>query len=174
VQTTCYPYLHYHHHPFLLFTSRCPLLSETIISHINMAFIEAKLTDASRFIRLFKIDPEASCHGRLSLTLTEHKIADTIFDEQEGTHYTALSYMWGPPEPQYEIQVNQRSFHLRENLYQFLSNLTASEQRSTYWADAVCIYPDRYRTKYCRNLRVNPLIYEGVFLYIQATVSWSL
>jgi hypothetical protein len=29
------------------------------------------------------------------------------------------------------------------------------------WVDALCIYPDRYRSKYFRKLRFEPLFCEG-------------
>jgi hypothetical protein len=33
---------------------------------------------------------------------------------------------------------------------------------TSLWIDALCIYPDRYRTKCCRNLRFEPQFCEGV------------
>jgi hypothetical protein len=97
--------------------------------------------------------------------------------------YMALSYTWGPPQPAHQIFVNEKRFSVRSNLWHFLNSLPRlrnySESCSTdatrrpesdninahehvFWVDAVCIYPDRHRTKCYRNLRFEPLFCEGV------------
>ena len=107
-----------------------------------MAFKHEKLNDASRFIRLFNIDHGTASNGKLRLSLTEHSVQTADAENPSGIIFTALSYTWGPPQPCHEILVNQRPFMLRENLYQFLRNLSASEIVNSFWADAICINQD--------------------------------
>jgi hypothetical protein len=97
--------------------------------------------------------------------------------------YMALSYTWGPPQPAHQISVNEKRFSVRSNLWHFLNGLPRlrnySEGCSTdatrrpesdninahehvFWVDAVCIYPDRHRSKCCRNLRFEPQFCEGI------------
>jgi hypothetical protein len=41
------------------------------------------------------------------------------------------------------------------------------------WIGAVCIYPDRHRTKHCRNLTFEPLFCEVVgFVYLACSVAY--
>ncbi|KAK5085108.1 hypothetical protein LTR70_008062 [Exophiala xenobiotica] len=55
--------------------------------------------------------------------------------------YVALSYVWGPDRPSYEIEVNGQSFLVRSNLFEFL----LQERKGRYagsnhlWIDALCI-----------------------------------
>ena len=45
------------------------------------------------------------------------------FDLEECPPYYALSYMWGPPEPNQNICIDGYSFKIRENLWHFLYNV---------------------------------------------------
>jgi hypothetical protein len=66
------------------------------------------------------------------------------------TAYTCLSYTWLPSYPQHQIEVNNRSLSIGENLYQFLSayrdtqdselNLQPERERRTLWIDAISIH----------------------------------
>jgi hypothetical protein len=66
------------------------------------------------------------------------------------TAYTCLSYTWLPCYPQHQIEVNNRSLSIGENLYQFLSayrdiqdselNLQPKRERRTLWIDAISIH----------------------------------
>jgi hypothetical protein len=46
-----------------------------------------------------------------------------------------------------------------------LRHLRLQDQERILWVDALCIYQDRYRTKWCRNLRFEPQFCEGVGLH---------
>lgn len=51
----------------------------------------------------------------------------------------ALSYNWGPPEPHRVIELNGKSFEIRDNLWRFLDRLSISGRDGWHWADAICI-----------------------------------
>lgn len=55
--------------------------------------------------------------------------------------YTCLSYVWGDPGSGKWISINNRSFFVRENLWNFLSCASANKNvRSRWlWIDAICI-----------------------------------
>lgn len=56
--------------------------------------------------------------------------------------YTALSYVWGPPEPSREIEVNGCRFAIRENLWNFLCTIVPNKtekQFRFYFIDQLCI-----------------------------------
>jgi hypothetical protein len=76
--------------------------------------------------------------------------------------YEALSYEWGSPSSkEYTIHLNRRSIPVRHNLWCALYELRDACESRTLWIDALCIYFERYRTEYRRNLRFRPLLSEG-------------
>ena len=77
-------------------------------------------------------------------------------------YFNALSYVWGDANDTTTIIVNQLPVMVTKSLARCLQSLrryTISHAQIldqpplTIWVDAVCIYLDRHRTKYCRNLR---------------------
>src|SRR5207253_5819195 len=78
-------------------------------------------------------------------------------------NYVALSYVWGDGSTKKEIVLDNKTFAISENLASALKAVRshfmpkwADDSRLRMWADAICMYPDRHRTKYCRNLRFEP------------------
>jgi hypothetical protein len=59
------------------------------------------------------------------------------------------------------LQWLSRSDH-RWRIGSTLRQIWSTSQTKTAWMDALCINQDRHRTKYCRNLRFEPLFREGV------------
>jgi hypothetical protein len=56
------------------------------------------------------------------------------------TPYTALSYAWGENIPYNDILLNRHSFPVAQNLWSFLTQMTANEDFTTlFWVDAICI-----------------------------------
>jgi hypothetical protein len=55
--------------------------------------------------------------------------------------YTALSYTWGPPNPEYCIMITGKLFMVRRNLWEFLHQARqhGGKQPHWLWIDAVCI-----------------------------------
>jgi hypothetical protein len=84
-----------------------------------------------------------------------------IAELEHHLEYDAISYVWGNPEDTLPILCNGRSFKITANLNAAFIRVRYSNRPRILWADAVCIYQDRYRTKCCRNLRSKPLFCEG-------------
>ncbi|KAF2826800.1 HET-domain-containing protein, partial [Ophiobolus disseminans] len=54
--------------------------------------------------------------------------------------YVALSYTWGPPEPKRVIFIGDKSYEVRENLYNFLYAFRSEESNTEYiYIDQLCI-----------------------------------
>ncbi|CZR68124.1 uncharacterized protein PAC_18023 [Phialocephala subalpina] len=69
--------------------------------------------------------------------------------------------MWGDGKDRRVISINGLELHVTSNLATALPFLRVDRIR-TIWIDAICIYFDRYRTEYLRNLRFGPLFPEQV------------
>ena len=62
------------------------------------------------------------------------------FDTETGPHYVALSYTWGPVNPQRTILINGRSLSIRKNLHDFLERYRNYWENVNYlWIDQMCI-----------------------------------
>lgn len=59
-----------------------------------------------------------------------------------GLPYTALSYMWGDPEPTHTIIINGHDFLVRKNLFDFLVRVRNIRHRRRLWIDAIFIQQD--------------------------------
>ena len=53
--------------------------------------------------------------------------------------FSALSYVWGPPQPRRRILINGKGFLIGQNLYRFLEVASAQYPGLDIWIDAVCI-----------------------------------
>ena len=67
--------------------------------------------------------------------------------------YTALSYVWGPLQPQKAIRCNGFRFAITLNLQGAIRALRKVEETRVMWIDYICLYLDRHRTKPLGNLR---------------------
>lgn len=62
------------------------------------------------------------------------------FDTETGPRYVALSYTWGPVNPQQIILINGRSLSIRKNLHDFLERYRNDRNNVHYlWIDQMCI-----------------------------------
>ncbi|KAI0968623.1 HET-domain-containing protein [Xylaria arbuscula] len=108
------------------------------MSSYNNTYRYQPLDEARKQIRLIKLEKRSS---NLSPRCSIH-----AFDLASIPKYIALSYTWGPPNPSYRISVNDRTFEVRENLYNFLCSFqTGSAVRTdiTYiYIDQICINQD--------------------------------
>ncbi|KAK3377325.1 heterokaryon incompatibility protein-domain-containing protein [Lasiosphaeria ovina] len=67
----------------------------------------------------------------LSLQLDHHRHGETP--------YVALSYVWGDPDNQVAILVNNVELTVRRNLYYALAELRRQRTEAWVWVDAICI-----------------------------------
>ena len=80
--------------------------------------------------------------------------------------YDALSYTWGDVFQIGEILVDGQPFRATSNLVAALEHFRSTEHDVRLWIDAICLYVDRYQTKYRGNLRLGPLFLRGFVLRI--------
>ena len=77
--------------------------------------------------------------------------------------YTALFYVWGDVTQRAEIRCGNAITNITQSLRGALKRVRRMLSKPVaIWADAECIYQDRHRTKYCRNLRFEPLFRQWV------------
>jgi hypothetical protein len=62
-----------------------------------------------------------------------------LVDEEAERCYRCLSYTWGEPPEGREILLNNCTFRVRDNLYEFLGRAQQSFSNENLWIDAVCI-----------------------------------
>jgi hypothetical protein len=92
-------------------------------------FKHQPLNQAEPSIRLLKVlpnSPPATIHCEL-----EHTTIDAS--------YVCLSYVWGSPEHEHKILVNDAQFWVRSNLWDFLCIAKKRYPRTAFWIDAICI-----------------------------------
>lgn len=83
------------------------------------------------FIRLLSLQPATNRDARVECHLSPARI-----DERP---YEALSYVWGPENPNHGILVDGEEVNVRSNLYAALKELRLKDQPRTLWIDSVCI-----------------------------------
>jgi hypothetical protein len=73
------------------------------------------------------------------------------FDLASAPKYIALSYTWGPPNPSYRILVDNKTFEVRENLYNFLCSFQTNSAIRTdtayLYIDQICIDQDNLQER---------------------------
>ncbi|KAF2667666.1 HET-domain-containing protein [Microthyrium microscopicum] len=90
-----------------------------------------------RQIRLIKIIPVSSNQQGASSEAIHCSIQ--TFDMDTELTYTALSYVWGPPEPCDGILLNGVEFIVRSNLYGFLLQARSLGLKEYFWIDQLSI-----------------------------------
>ncbi|PMD32427.1 hypothetical protein L207DRAFT_440454, partial [Hyaloscypha variabilis F] len=60
------------------------------------------------------------------------------------------------------IFLNGVLFKVTRNLYSALRHLRHTDRFRTLWINAICLYIDRYQTKYYRSLKFGSLLSEGL------------
>jgi hypothetical protein len=86
-----------------------------------------------------------------------------IVDLEDAPQFTALSYVWGPPEPAHEIIVNGRLLTIRENLFNFLCEfrkMTVEDVSDEWlWIDQITI--DQTTAERNHQVQIMSEIYSG-------------
>jgi hypothetical protein len=103
-------------------------------------------------IRLLRIEPKSG-GGCINITLETYGLDSDV-------QFTALSYVWGNPTPQFKIVCNGHRVPIGQNLLAVLSRLQEQRYNGLLWVDAICIYSHRSSIKPCRNLRLRPQLCE--------------
>jgi hypothetical protein len=109
----------------------------------SAAFVHEPINQAVQEIRLISIIPEIT--GPIRCNLIHVNLQSNPTPE-----YRALSYVWGPPSPVQEIQVNGHRFLVRQNLYDFTYAFRErlykfrggngyEDEVQWLWIDQVCI-----------------------------------
>ncbi len=84
--------------------------------------------DASRQqLRLIKLARSASSTAPPRCTIH-------VFELATAPKYVALSYTWGPPQPTHRIWIDNKTFEVRENLYNFLCTFQRGDALPQYAA----------------------------------------
>ena len=105
------------------------MIHTTLVQNVNMP--HPRLMSSSDSVRLPKLLP--GFHDEpISCRIYAVNLADN-------PKYFALSYMWGPIQPKYEIILNAQPFRVRENLWQLPRGLRAEDSSFILWCDQLCI-----------------------------------
>ncbi|KAJ4393771.1 hypothetical protein N0V93_002986 [Gnomoniopsis smithogilvyi] len=92
--------------------------------------------DHKRFeIRVLTLLPASTCTDPIKCSLSHVSLDDDI-------QFEALSYVWGPPNPRYDIVVDGASFTVTTNLHEALKALRRGKKPRVLWVDAICINQD--------------------------------
>lgn len=81
--------------------------------------------------------------------------------------YEAFSYVWGNTDNRRAISLHGNTHRVTANLECALRHLRHSLDAKMLWVDALCVFFDRYRTGYCRNLRFETLFLRGFVLHVR-------
>jgi hypothetical protein len=126
------------------------------------------LDSSRREIRVLQLLAGDAHDGKVRATLIHA-------DLDQRPVYDALSYTWGDPANTTMIELDgNEDFKVTKNAALALHDFRSSVQFTHIWADSICIYQDRYRTKCCRNLRFEPQFCEGGwFCAFNSVPTWA-
>ncbi|KAK0646909.1 heterokaryon incompatibility protein-domain-containing protein [Cercophora newfieldiana] len=89
------------------------------------------LPPTSRLIRLLVLRASQTPESVIQCDIVSASLGDN-------PKYTAISYVWGPPEPSRLIRIGGRVVKVRQNLFALLNQLR-SDSENPLWIDALCI-----------------------------------
>ena len=121
---------------------------------IKLWFQYKPLDHQSDNIRVISILPAESDHSPLHCTIEHVTLSDT---------HSCLSYAWGLEAADCLISINNRSFLIRPNLWNFLRQARKLKVYGPLWIDAICI-------KQNDNQERNHQVARMARIYSQATV----
>ena len=99
-------------------------------------------------IRLMTVFPENWDRSITGFFTTASLLGNPVLE------YAALSYVWGDPTTNAEINIEDQVFHVSHSLYHVLRGLRwhayhDGNQPLTIWADAVCVNQTDLKEKDC-------------------------
>lgn len=109
--------------------TQAPPTGEAPIEPIEQLYQHQPLNHTKPSIRILDILPDDSPDGLLQCTLTQATV---------NAVYRCLSYTWGPPSPMHRIRVDGRIMVVRQNLWDFLTEVRRTGRRmDRWWIDAI-------------------------------------
>lgn len=94
-------------------------------------------------IRLVSVDSDSSV-GPLRCYLVHYSLSE-LQKSTGASHYRAISYEWSSAEDQRQIILNNQTFTVRRNLFEFLTacrTIHAGRPAPWLWIDAICLNQD--------------------------------
>jgi hypothetical protein len=160
------------------------------IADCRMVAFKYSPVESTRTIRLLELFQETDGFNSPIICAIGHFSLD-----DEKVQYRALSYCWGDDAKPHTIYINGKRSDVTANLYSALLRLRtnyfccckhvcscarSSQHPETLdehftspqppWIDALCLYFDRYRIEYLRNLRFGPFVFRGFRLALVALI----
>jgi hypothetical protein len=108
-------------------------------------FTYEPLDDGSTDLRLLHVLPGLDNSGRINVEMWN--VSSKGKGNNDYPEYQCLSYTWGAPDDGHVICLNGRSFRIRRNLWDFLSQAAQTLSMQAFWFDAICIDQSSVREK---------------------------
>ncbi|ETS81729.1 hypothetical protein PFICI_06731 [Pestalotiopsis fici W106-1] len=146
------------------------LLKATASNSIIYKSLQSGKSPNDSCIRLLEILPGGSGEPIIC------KLAVADLSGQNIPPYEALSYVWGPPDMNEHIEINEHTFYISQVLLQALLHLRDTTNPRTLWIDALCINQFDLDERSSQVLLM-PLIYSEatrVVLWLGENEPWGL
>lgn len=88
-------------------------------------------------LRLLLLQPAPDLISDIRCSLLHTTLADCANDIID--QYTAISYVWGEPNPQERVLVDGQPYQITRNLFHALRDLRDAQRVHRLWVDAICI-----------------------------------
>ncbi|KAJ1322839.1 HET domain-containing protein [Microdochium nivale] len=111
---------------------------ETTTSNVHKATLKP-LNDPSKQIRLLKLDAAEFDDEVQCSVLT--------CDLSSAPDFNAISYTWGPEQPQRDIRIDGARFTVRENCHYAIRQARLHDSSQPVWVDSICINQDDLQEK---------------------------
>lgn len=155
--------------PLILTSRACQSGLRTISKiFINMQEYKHRRIDTkSSEFRLLRVEKSLDERSPINITRRHAQL-----NEEEGL-FNALSYAWGNESPTYKVHIDDGvtngSFHVRQNLYDFLCTVRKMTNDLTewIWIDQICIDQNHHDEK-CHQVSQMGQLYSNA----RSTVSW--
>jgi len=153
-----------------LFAPALRNLSTSDVDKNNAKYTYRPLNTEMKEVRLLRVEHSTKREKlEISCSLATYPL-------EKAPSYIAVSYCWGDENDKAPILLDKQRFWVTRTLF---SALGQRQLRSNFrggclvWVDAICTYPDRHRTKCCRNLRCEPQFCEGVWFCAFSVPIWA-
>jgi hypothetical protein len=125
------------------------------VTQVDELYAATPVRSTQGQIRLLYIQPDSDFDTLLTCEVKLHCFNDSLL-------YATLSYAWDSSIFEKQLSCNGIVITVTSSLHYALRRYSEVNPGLPLWADQICIYQDRYRSKCCRNLRFEPQFCEGV------------